>query len=1154
MNERDLFIAALQIEDAARRSAYLDQACAGDAALRQRVEALLKAHAASREESFLTGPHQWISAAGAAAASAEGPGTRIGPYKLLQQIGEGGMGVVYMAEQEQPVRRRVALKIIKPGMDSAQVIARFEAERQALAMMDHQNIARVLDAGTTPSGRPYFVMELVHGVPITKFCDDNQLTPRQRLELFVPVCQAIQHAHQKGIIHRDVKPSNVLVTMYDDKPVPKVIDFGVAKAIEQRLTEKTLFTQFGTLVGTFEYMSPEQAEMNAFGVDTRSDVYSLGVLLYELLTGTTPLERERLRRAALNEVVRLIREEEAPRPSARLSSSGNLPKIAAARKTEPGRLALLMRGELDWIVMRCLEKERVRRYETASALARDVERYLHDEAVEACPPSAGYRLRKFARRNKRGVIAAGLVLLALVGGVVGTTWQAVRATQAEMGAVLERDEKNRAWQAEAGLRKIADMAREDALQQKAAALTAEGVTRSEADRNQRLLYSADVHLASQVWQEEDGTVFQCNELLQAHVPEPGQLDLREFCWRYQRGLMRRGSVVQLSPGWRAASVTTDDRVVTLDLKGKLNSWVIGDRRAPQELTLAVGDLLGATLSRNGEVAAVIDPDGAPRIFSTRTGLPKGAVRAPAALLTLKLSADGSFLAGVGKDKYARVWEVASGKELYNYPLDATRTPSIDLSSDGKLLLAPGHPASQSVALFRAGEPEPIMLINEAVGFARNQGALSPDGNLAAVENAGNYLELWDATTQKRLGSLRTRSEASRLAFSPDGSRLAVGERAGLVIVWDVSQQRIIRELKGHAARIDALGFTSNGQKLVSADRDGIVHCWDVNDQEESRVVAQGRGSITALSYSPDGRWLVEAQMDKVLLHDLRSKDQPRILSTHGTRCAVFSPDGQTIAGGLDDQVNLWQVETGRLLAALPGSPDEIGSMAFSPDGRWLAAGCGCPTDFIDVGPRKIMLFDVKNQKKHRSFPTPTPVSAVSFSPDGKRLAAAGHDGTIRLWDVASWDEIGRWKGPANTAYASILFLSDDQLAAGRSSGTIDLWDVKTGRLASSLRGHSGCVPVMALSPDHRTLATGSWDFSIKLWDSGTGRELRTLHDHTSWLYALTFSPDGNTLASSGVDGVLRFWEAPPIEAAAPAVAEIDGTNSSAGSVRPKKAP
>ena len=304
-------------------------------------------------------------------------------------------------------------------------------------MMDHQNIAKVFDAGTTDTGRPYFVMELVHGVPLTSFCDDNRLTLRQRLELFIPVCHAIQHAHQKGIIHRDVKPSNVLVTMYDDRPVPKVIDFGIAKATDQQLTERTMFTQFGAMVGTFEYMSPEQAEMNAFGVDTRSDIYSLGVLLYELLTGTTPLEKARSRDAAFNEMVRLIKEEEPPRPSIRLSRSAMAASIAAARKTEPQQLSKLVRGDLDWIVMRCLEKQRDRRYETANGLARDIQRYLTDEPVEARPPSAGYRLQKFIRRNKGQVVAAGLVLLALVGGMVGTTWGLLAARQAQLAAEAE---------------------------------------------------------------------------------------------------------------------------------------------------------------------------------------------------------------------------------------------------------------------------------------------------------------------------------------------------------------------------------------------------------------------------------------------------------------------------------------------------------------------------------------------------------------------------------------------------------------------------------------------------------------------------------------------------------------------------------------------
>src|SRR5262249_45549508 len=406
---QSIFGRALETESAADRSAYLDEACGPNAGRRAEVEGLLAT--LGRAGEFMRRPAAAVAAGvtGAYESLTEGPGTRVGPYKLLQQIGEGGMGVVYMAGQEGPGRRKVALKDSKPGMDSRQVVARFEAERQALALMDHTNIARVFDAGTTDSGRPYFVMELVHGLPITTYCDENKLTPRERLELFVPICQAIQHAHQKGIIHRDIKPSNILVTMYDDKPVPKVIDFGVAKAREQRLTEKTLFTQYGALVGTFEYMSPEQAEMNAFGVDTRSDIYALGVLLYELLTGTTPLERPRLREAAFGEIVRLIKEEEPPRPSIRLSTSGALATVASARRPGRARLWRLVRGELDWVVMKCLEKDRPRRYESAGNLARDVERYLQDDPVEARPPSVLYRFRKLARRNKVVLTTAVLV-------------------------------------------------------------------------------------------------------------------------------------------------------------------------------------------------------------------------------------------------------------------------------------------------------------------------------------------------------------------------------------------------------------------------------------------------------------------------------------------------------------------------------------------------------------------------------------------------------------------------------------------------------------------------------------------------------------------------------------------------------------------------
>jgi serine/threonine protein kinase/tetratricopeptide (TPR) repeat protein len=410
-----IFAAALQLSSPDERAEYVQRACGENVELRERVDDLLAAYFQAGD--FLQRPPATVLHHRDEDIQA-GPGTIIGPYKLLQQIGEGGMGVVFMAEQTEPIHRTVALKIIKPGMDTRQVIARFEAERQALAMMDHPSIAKVLDAGTTESGRPFFVMELVKGVPITKYCDNHKLTVRQRLELVKPVCEAVQHAHQKGIIHRDLKPTNVLVAEYDGKPVPKVIDFGVAKATPQRLTERTMFTEFGQVIGTVEYMSPEQAQFNQLDIDTRSDIYSLGVLLYELLTGTTPFERERLRSAAFDEVLRIIREEEPPKPSTRLSSCDTLPSIASCRHMEPAHLSNAIRGELDWIVMKCLEKDRKARYQTATALAEDVQRYLTDQPVAACPPSTAYRLKKFIRRNKGTVVAGTAIGTALMIGFV----------------------------------------------------------------------------------------------------------------------------------------------------------------------------------------------------------------------------------------------------------------------------------------------------------------------------------------------------------------------------------------------------------------------------------------------------------------------------------------------------------------------------------------------------------------------------------------------------------------------------------------------------------------------------------------------------------------------------------------------------------------
>jgi serine/threonine protein kinase/Flp pilus assembly protein TadD len=425
-DEASVFNEARRIEEPEARRAFVRDACGGDVARADRIMALLRAN--DEDPSFLAPP----------GAPAEGPGARLGPYTLVRAIGQGGMGTVFLAEQSEPLRRQVAIKVIRPGMDSRRVLARFEAERQALALMDHPNIAKVFDAGTTPDGRPYFAMELIDGVPLTDFCDRARLSVRRRLELFVPVCQAVQHAHQKGVIHRDLKPSNVLVTTYDGRAVPKVIDFGIAKAIGPKLTERTLETQVDSVVGTLRYMSPEQAEPGQADVDTRSDIYSLGVMLYELLTGRTPLDPSRLGGVALLELLRTIRDSDPSRPSACLHDTDDLPAVAASRGLEPQRLVAAVRGDLDWIVMKCLERDRARRYETADALARDIERHLNLEPVEACPPSAGYRLRKFARRNRKLLLAASAFVLLLTTATAVSSWLAVRARNAERVADTER--------------------------------------------------------------------------------------------------------------------------------------------------------------------------------------------------------------------------------------------------------------------------------------------------------------------------------------------------------------------------------------------------------------------------------------------------------------------------------------------------------------------------------------------------------------------------------------------------------------------------------------------------------------------------------------------------------------------------------------------
>jgi len=511
-----VFESAIKLATPQERAAYVRGACGEDPALRQQVESLIQAHdevggfmLTDPGETVITIPDRPLS---------EKEGTCIGRYKLLQRIGEGGMGVIYMAEQTEPVTRKVALKIIKLGLDTKSVIARFEAERQALAMMDHPNIAKVFDAGSTETGRPYFVMELVKGVPINQYCDKNHLPTKERLQLFIAVCQAIHHAHQKGVIHRDIKPSNILVTLHDGRPVPKVIDFGIAKATHQKLTEKTLFTHFAQMIGTPAYMSPEQAEMSGLDVDTRTDVYSLGVLLYELLTGTTPFPEKELLSKGYGEMQRIIAEQEPERPSSRVSTFVGEQQTIVAKNRSTERLTLQrqIKGDLDWIVMKALDKDRTHRYDTPNNLAADIERHLSDEPVLAAQPTFLYQLGKLYRRHQVALAtAACFALLLLVSAGVAAA-QAIKNKSLFTAAEEARLKEMTAKQRESELRRIAE--------------TERGKAEVERDRSQRFLYTANMNLAKRAWDEAN--VGRTVDLLDQHRPEPGRPDMRNFEWFY----------------------------------------------------------------------------------------------------------------------------------------------------------------------------------------------------------------------------------------------------------------------------------------------------------------------------------------------------------------------------------------------------------------------------------------------------------------------------------------------------------------------------------------------------------------------------------------------------------------------------------------------
>jgi eukaryotic-like serine/threonine-protein kinase len=1138
-----LFDRAVQRQPGERAS-FLAEACGDDHALCQRVEELLLAGEA--ETGFLpegsglaTSPPEIRQT-----KLSEEVGFQVDRYKLLEKLGEGGFGTVWAADQKEPVRRRVALKIIKLGMDTEQVVARFEAERQALALMDHPNIAKVLDAGTTETGRPYFVMELVKGMPITNYCDQEKLDTKARLDLFIKVCLAIQHAHQKGIIHRDIKPSNVMVTRHDGIPVPKVIDFGIAKATQADLTDKTIYTQYSQFIGTPAYMSPEQAEMSGLDVDTRADVYSLGVLFYELLTGSTPFDTKALINSGLDEMRKIIREQEPVRPSTRLSQTLNDATDNVVRELRPATLP----SDLDWIVMKCLEKDRNRRYETASALAQDVTRHLKDETVLARPPSAIYRLQKTWRRNKLVFNAAAGVATALI---VGLTL-----------SLLLLNEAKRA-------RKDTDTARVAEKKQKLAA-QAEARRANEAElreRQQRHLveeerlvarqqaYAADMLLCERALAANN--LRQARQLLNRHRPKDGDNDLRGWEWRHLWQRCRSGALFELGRDQKrvlkVVYAKDAESALTYTDGGEVSRWSLPMRMKEAQLQ-------GRTQTE--------------KVLMSSSGY-------------MSVSDDGEWIAAVGANHagefMVRIWE--SGRILVAELSIGTSLPTSLCMSPDKKSVAVFCPEADAATIWDIQSGEAKNVINAPPSDKNTYNyygyvCYSPDGKSLAIGSKGRVHLANLESSSSQATEIKVSSGIKALTFSPNGRFLAIGcgYEDSRIVIWNIRMRTAVALLEEHSGFIADLTFSSDSQLLASASGDQTIKLWNTEDWSERTTLLGHTDEVWSVDFSPDGHNLMSSGKDgRILIWSLTGDFQNRgsqvlpfgfgnrfdgspdgkalaavdegVVHLQGTaysvpgdmgtnHVAVFwpSPDEMLLGTKSPPQIKTWNINSGKITAFPLESGDLDVKYVFLPLAGLIIAAVELPDNAV-----KIIRWDVATRRNVSSSVLPgielDHVFVHGFSPDGHWLAALRPGCRVRICNIVG-GEIEPEFRVRKTAYLHGMSLT----AGGRhlivssyDTSELSVWDVKTREETRRLYGNNlvTLVPGISISPDGKRIMTGTnGNEPVKLWDTESWQQVGSLETLPGLdKGVLKFLSDGNTigLLEKSFDSgktTIRLWRAP----------------------------